>query len=101
MSRNHQRLQVLGRRWQHLRRLVLARDSYRCRTCGRPGRLEVDHVTPLEWGGSPWSTANLQALCRGCHVRKTAAENEAARARKMTPAELRWRELLAAMLARR
>ena len=31
---------------------------------------------------------NLQALCRGCHIKKTAGENQ----RELTPAELRWRE---------
>ena len=40
---------------------------------------------------------NLQALCRGCHIKKTAGENQ----RELTPAELRWRALLAATLARR
>ena len=100
MSRYHQRLNVLGQRWQVLRRQVFERDGWRCVDCGRAGRLECDHVRPLEWGGSAWGLDNLQTLCRGCHVRKTAAENEAARIRKMTPAELRWRELVGAMLAR-
>ena len=84
-------------RWQQLRRRVLARDEYRCRACGHAGRLEVDHKHPVQRGGDPWAMGNLQALCRGCHIRKTGAENR----RQLTPAEIRWQNLLAATLARR
>ncbi|WP_419942792.1 HNH endonuclease [Candidatus Palauibacter sp.] len=63
------------RRWRRLRLQILDRDGYRCGRCGRAGRLEVDHVTPIGAGGEPWDPANLQALCRGCHVAKTRAEN--------------------------
>ena len=62
------------RRWERLRLEILARDGYRCRTCGRAGRLEVDHVTPISKGGDPWNPANLQSLCRGCHLDKTRGE---------------------------
>ena len=100
MSKYHERLNVRGKLWQRLRRRVFVRDRYRCRECQRPGRLECDHLVPLESGGDPWGPANLQTLCRGCHVRKTVRENEESRVRKMTPAELRWRALVAATLAR-
>ena len=70
-------------RWQRLRRQVLAKDGYRCRTCGRAGRLEVDHKHPVQRGGAPWAMGNLQALCRGCHIRKTRGENR----RPRSPAE--------------
>ena len=53
--------------------------------------MEVDHVVPLDKGGDPWDPANLQTLCRGCHVAKTAAENR----RPLTPAEAEWRVLVA------
>ena len=95
MSLNHLRLNA--RRWALVRRQVLERDGWRCRACGRPGRLEVDHVRPLELQGEPWELGNLQTLCRGCHISKSAKENR----RQLTPAELRWRALLAATLARR
>ena len=62
-------------RWELARRRVLIRDGYRCQSCGLPGRLEVDHVQPLKRGGSMYSLDNLQALCRACHIRKTAGEN--------------------------
>lgn len=39
------------------------------------GRLEVDHVVPLVAGGAVYDPDNLQALCRDCHIAKTAAEN--------------------------
>ena len=56
--------------------------------------MEVDHVRPLDKGGDPWDPANLQALCRGCHIQKTAAENR----REPTPAEAAWRVLVYDML---
>ena len=101
MSRYHQRLNVLGQRWQVLRRQVFERDGWRCVDCGRAGRLECDHVRPLELGGEAWDIGNLATRCRGCHIRKTRRENVLARRRPPTPAELRWRALLAATLARR
>ena len=52
--------------------------------------MEVDHVIPLDKGGDPWDPANLQALCRGCHVAKTAGENR----RPPTPAEAAWRRFV-------
>lgn len=62
-----------GARWTGIRSLVLERDGYRCRRCGRTGYLEVDHITPVQRGGSD-DLVNLQSLCRGCHRRKTAAD---------------------------
>ena len=54
---------------------VKERDGWRCRKCGKAGRLEADHVTPLDRGGAPFDLANGQALCVRCHVIKTRAEN--------------------------
>lgn len=71
------RPELATRRWQKLRRQVLEADGYRCRQCGRPGRLEVDHITAVADGGDLWDPENLQALCRGCHVAKTRAEHDA------------------------
>ena len=96
MSRNHLPL-LRTRRWQHVRRVVLDRDGWRCVECGKAGRLECDHVTPLqrEPGQDVYDPNGLQALCRGCHIEKTAREN---RRREPTPAEGRWRELVAELL---
>ena len=89
MSKAHLAL-TATRRWQAVRVDVFERDGYRCRACGLPGRLECDHVQPLRRGGDPWDMANLQALCRSCHIAKTRAERTAA-----LPPEVRaWRELV-------
>ncbi len=84
MSRNHACLDP--RQWAAVRRAVFERDGYRCRACGLPGRLECDHIQPLRRGGDPWDMDNLQSLCRGCHIAKTAAENE----RERTPENAAW-----------
>ena len=86
-SRYHAALD--SRRWQHVRKLALDRDGYRCRKCGKAGRLEVDHVRPMERGGQPYQFGNLQTLCRGCHIDKTRGE----RARPI-PGQLAWRQAL-------
>jgi len=75
MSRQHERMN--RRRWSLVRRRVLYRDGWRCRQCGRAGKLEVDHRIPLEDGGAPYDPQNLQSLCRGCHTAKTVEENRA------------------------
>ena len=73
------------KKWARTRAEVLERDGWRCRACGRAGRLEVDHAVPIQAGGPVWEMGNLQALCRACHFSKTSAEN---RARKTVPAEV-------------
>ena len=50
MSRLHR--QTHNRTWARIRREVLDRDGWRCQTCGKPGRLEVDHILPLHLGGT-------------------------------------------------
>ena len=76
---------IPARTWMRVRRRVLLRDRYRCRACGRPGRLEVDHIQPLHRGGAALDERNLQTLCVGCHIAKTSRE-------KGTPPErLAWR----------
>ena len=77
-------------RWARVRRAVLDRDGWRCRSCGGPGALEVDHVVPLDRGGDPYDLDNLQALCRGCHICKTRAENT-----RPDPERDAWRRLVA------
>ena len=59
-----------------VRRLALDRDGWRCQNpgCGRAGRLEVDHVRPLQHGGELFDLGNLATLCISCHWLKTSAE---------------------------
>ena len=87
MSHHHHRIQ--GPRWRRLRRQVLEVANWRCTECNRYGN-EVDHIVPLHRGGEPWALDNLQALCRACHIAKTARENR----RVLTPEEAAWRALL-------
>lgn len=63
MSRHSSR----GRPWTRTRRIVLARDHYRCRVPD-PHRCtivadEVDHIIPRRFGGTD-DLANLRAACR-------------------------------------
>lgn len=88
MSRHHTYLS--SHHWAAVRRAVFERDGYRCTSCGRAGRLECDHVD-RDWRGDPYDMANLQTLCRECHIAKTAAENR----RPLTIAEQAWRDLVA------
>ena len=83
-----------GNRWRRLRRRILDRDGWRCQApgCGKAGRLEVDHIIALEDGGDPWAEDNLQALCRACHIEKTAREY---RARNPDPPEVQaWKSFV-------
>lgn len=60
---------------QKTRYLVLQRSQFRCRACGRGAddgvRLVVDHILPVDWGGSS-DIENLQALCEACNQGKQA-----------------------------
>ena len=98
VARRHTRID--RRRWARLRRQVFRRDGWRCRACGRAGRLECDHVTPLDAGGDPYALANLQALCRGCHIAKTERENRA-RAAAEFPGQAAWRAAVDELLPNR
>ena len=63
------------KRWKVLRMEILERDGFRCRSCGIGGRLEVDHVKPVRTHPElSYDPGNLQALCPGCHTRKTRIE---------------------------
>lgn len=73
MSHHHKRA-TPARAWAGVREQVLEHDNYTCRTCGAYGN-EVDHVQPLSAGGAATDPANLQTLCRGCHIEKTVEEN--------------------------
>ena len=62
-----------GWNWQKLRPVVLVRDGWLCRVCGRPAgkSAHVDHIVPKRQGGTD-ELDNLQTLCQSCHSRKTA-----------------------------
>jgi len=94
MSRHHVPLNSCL--WSAVRRTVFERDGWRCVQCGRAGRLECDHITPLqrEPGQDPYDPNGLQSICRRCHIEKTRRENR----REPTPAEAAWRTLTEEMI---
>ena len=60
--------------WAAARIQALDRDGWHCVKCGKYGRLEVDHRTPLEDDGELYDLDNLQSLYRGCHIAKSKRE---------------------------
>jgi hypothetical protein len=63
--------------WRRVRALVLERDGHRCQIKG--GKClglatEVDHINPVELGGSWWDVDNLRAACKPCNVGRVSAQ---------------------------
>ena len=54
-------------RWNRLRQKMLDKANWRCRKCGKAGRMELDHIQPVAHGGKWWTESNLMVLCRECH----------------------------------
>lgn len=61
---------------KRLRYMVLERDNYKCRVCGRSPasehgvKLHIDHVIPWSKGGETLPE-NLQTLCGECNIGKS------------------------------
>jgi len=45
------------------------RQGHRCAHCGKRRKLTVDHILPLNRGGSNWP-CNIQGLCLSCNCSK-------------------------------
>jgi 5-methylcytosine-specific restriction endonuclease McrA len=89
----HSKRVTRGQRWHTIRMAVLERDGFVCRSCGKGGRLEVDHVHPVKTHPElSFDPANLQALCTACHTRKTRLECGHPPA---SESRLKWREAVA------
>ncbi len=76
VTRHREQDHYKSKEWRAKRIRILTRDAFICRICGRVTSgpsANVDHVVPLEDGGSD-ADENLQTLCRSCHGRKTSAE---------------------------
>ena len=58
------------------KKYVAANQNWKCGNCQNQldHTFEIDHKIRLEYGGGN-DVANLIALCRNCHGRKTASEN--------------------------
>ena len=83
--------------WRVVRLKALDRDNWTCRKCGGRGRLEVDHIQPLEDGGELYDLSNLMSLCKKCHISKTRLDYRARH--PVEPGVTAWRELVAKRLA--
>ncbi len=63
---------------EKVRYQVFSRDAFRCRACGRSAKdgvkLNVDHATPVDWGGTN-DISNLITLCDECNRGKKAWVN--------------------------
>ena len=59
-----------------VKKRVAAKQKWRCGVCKRllDETFEIDHRTPLFRGGHPTHESNLQALCKRCHMLKSALE---------------------------
>lgn len=68
-----------SRAWRNRTRQRQLFDFPFCQHCFQDDRLidavEVDHIVPLEIGGSAYDPSNLQSLCKRCHVIKSAKES--------------------------
>ena len=71
-----------GSGWPERARRVLARDGYQCQLryadicVGRAA--QVDHIVQPEAGGGS-DLANLRAVCRPCHARRTGRQGALAK----------------------
>lgn len=72
----HSKAVTRTKRWAVLRHVILERDGWACRCCGKRAlRLEVDHVKSVRLRPDlAFDPRNLQALCPQCHTRKTRLE---------------------------
>lgn len=64
--------------WQRVRTAVLSDPDHAvCRMCQVAPSTDVDHIVPINQGGSFLSRDNLQGLCRRCHLSKTGSDGRA------------------------
>ena len=47
------------KKWARVRLKVLDRDGWKCTTCSKSGRLEVDHRVSMDDGGDIYAMDNL------------------------------------------
>lgn len=61
-------------RWKRFSRWY-RKDNPFCVVCDRLAD-DVDHITPIEEGGSLYGEDNLQSLCKSCHAKKSAKDRK-------------------------
>ena len=61
-----------------VKKRVAAKQKWRCAVCKQllDETFEIDHRTPLFRGGHPTHESNRQALCKRCHMFKSALEQK-------------------------
>lgn len=63
--------------WRRLRAVKIEQQPL-CEECLRNGVMTpaqvVDHIVPINKGGSELDLCNLQSLCHACHNRKSAKD---------------------------
>ena len=79
------------RRWGWVRLKAFERDGWKCRRCGRRGRLEAHHEPPLRDGADPYDLAGITTLCRNCHIETHRGDPE-------TPGRAEWRKYVDELL---
>lgn len=66
-------------RWQRVRAMVLRRQPI-CKRCEQVPATEVHHIKNARlYPEFAYDLANLEGLCRACHLRETAEETHAKR----------------------
>jgi 5-methylcytosine-specific restriction endonuclease McrA len=63
------RLKLDAEIYRALRHKVLARDKWRCQSCGSMNNLQVHHLQPRSQLGSD-VLQNLISLCAECHAKR-------------------------------
>lgn len=66
-------------KWKTYSYSVRARNP-KCSDCNnifKPQDLAVDHIIPVNFGGSFWDIRNHVVLCHKCHNKKTGKEKKA------------------------
>jgi 5-methylcytosine-specific restriction protein A len=62
-------------RWRRLSERLRQSQPW-CTSCGSTDDLTVDHVVPLSMGGKEYDVDNLRVLCRPCHGRVWAEQQQ-------------------------
>lgn len=95
-----------SQRWKFVRLAAKRRDGFQCvavidgRRCPNVHELEVDHIKRVKDAPElAFELSNLQTLCKPCHSAKTKIECGFGAA--LDPKRHAWRDLVAAMVAKR
>ena len=80
--------------WKRLRKAAVERDGWRCKVCGKAGRLEVHHIRSPFYGGPMWDIENLRTVCRPCHWKAHHADRKRQGFESMSAPRRAWWEFI-------